>query len=194
MKINNSSISKRKAKKEDANLIARALSMAFGEQCSKALCGDDYLSVFEEIASCEDSQYSFRNALIAEYEGKAAGVICGYDGARLEELKHKSLEIIKKRTGKEVFVEKETGEGEFYIDSLGVLPEYRGQGLGKELLQEMTEQAFEQGHSLVGLLVDYNNPKAEALYEKLGFKKMETVDFLGHKMWHMQIQDEKPEE
>lgn len=194
MKKNNSAISKRKAKKEDANLIARALSMAIGEESAKELCGEDYLSVFEEIASCEDSQYSFRNALIAEYKGEAAGAICGYDGARLEELKEKSLEIIRKRTGRDIQIEPETHEGEFYIDSLGVLPQFRGLGLGGELMRAMTDQAFEQGHSLVGLLVDQNNAKAEALYEKLGFKKMESVDFLGHKMWHMQIKELIPEE
>lgn len=194
MTKNNSTITKRRAKKEDANLIAQALTMAFGEECAKALCGEDYLRIFEEIASCEDSQYSFNNALIAEYNGECAGAICGYDGAKLEELKKKSLEIIRKHTGKEVEIEAETHEGEFYIDSLGVLPQYRGLGLGRELMLTMTDQAFKQGHSLVGLLVDQNNTKAEALYRKLGFERMESVDFLGHKMWHMQIKELIPEE
>lgn len=183
-------ITHRAARKEDAPLIAKAVAMAFGDECVKALCGDDYLNVLEDIAKSEDSQYSFKNALIAKVDGLPAGAICGYDGGELSKLKARTLEMVKEHTGLEAQVEKETQAGEFYIDSLGILPEYRGQGLGSKLLTAMCDHAHKNGHSLVGLLVDYNNPKAEALYHKLGFKRIETVDFLGHKMWHLQIQED----
>ena len=183
-------ITHRAARKEDAPLIAKAVAMAFGDECVKALCGDDYLNVLEDIAKSEDSQYSFKNALIAEVDGLPAGAICGYDGGELSKLKARTLEMVKEHTGLEAQVEKETQAGEFYIDSLGILPEYRGQGLGSKLLTAMCDHANKNGHSLVGLLVDYNNPKAEALYKKLGFKRIETVDFLGHKMWHLQIHED----
>ena len=183
-------ITHRAARKEDAPLIAKAVAMAFGDECVKALCGDDYLNVLEDIAKSEDSLYSFKNALIAEVDGLPAGAICGYDGGELSKLKARTLEMVKEHTGLEAQVEEETQAGEFYIDSLGILPEYRGQGLGSKLLTAMCDHAHENGHSLVGLLVDYNNPKAEALYQKLGFKRIETVDFLGHKMWHLQIHED----
>ena len=34
-------ITHRAARKEDAPLIAKAVAMAFGDECVKALCGDD---------------------------------------------------------------------------------------------------------------------------------------------------------
>ena len=85
-------ITHRAARKEDAPLIAKAVAMAFGDECVKALCGDDYLNVLEDIAKSEDSQYSFKNAIIAEVDGLPAGAICGYDGSELSKLKARTLE------------------------------------------------------------------------------------------------------
>lgn len=179
----------RPAKKEDAPLIAKAVAMAFGEECIKLYCGNNYIDVLENIAMSENCQYSFRNVIIAEIDGIPAGAICGYDGAKMPEIKKNTIELIRKQVDTKVTIEEETKDGEFYIDSLGVLPEFRGQGIGSTLLKAMRDQALEEGHPLVGLLVDYNNPKAEALYKKLGFKRIDTTSLLGHKMWHMQTSE-----
>ena len=45
----------------------------------------------------------------------------------------------------------------------------------------------EAGHEHVGLIVDFDNPRAEKLYASLGFVRMEATKFLGHDMWHMQV-------
>ena len=41
------------------------------------------MTVLEELARMETSQYSWRNALVAEVDGALAGAVIGYDGARL---------------------------------------------------------------------------------------------------------------
>ncbi len=179
-------VSYRSAKKEDAPLIAQVLAMAFGEECSENYLGEDYLHVFEDIAKSEDSLYSFKNTIVAEVEGMPVGAVCGYDGAQSPALRRNTLSLIKEKTGREAHIEKETQEDEFYIDSLGILPQFRGKGLGSKLLLQMRDMAFSQGHPLVGLLVDENNTKAKELYEKLGFKQKESTSLLGHRMWHLQ--------
>ena len=68
----------------------------------------------------------------------------------------------------------------------GVMPEMRGHGIGARLLERMRDEAFDAGYRRVGLLVDLINPKAERLYERLGFRRVGEVSFLGHKMHHMQ--------
>ena len=176
----------RPANREDASLIADVIALAFGDECVKTLCGDDYKKVLEEIARSEDAQYSYRNVIVAEVDGKPAGAVCGYDGDDIIKLRQRTLELIKKYTGNDAYIEEESSGGEFYIDSLAVLPEYRGKGLGRELLVAMRNHAFENGHQIVGLIVDENNPKAEALYNKLGFKRYNSMMLLGHKMWHLQ--------
>jgi ribosomal protein S18 acetylase RimI-like enzyme len=146
---------------------------------------------FVELAGREESQYSYRNALVGEVDGVAAGAVVGYDGALLQRLRKPLLDMIAERIGKVPFIEDETSAGEFYVDSLAVLPQFRGRGVGRSLLSAMRDNAFAAGFSHVGLLVDFENPSAEALYNSLGFKRVNATTFLGHNMWHLQVKREE---
>jgi ribosomal protein S18 acetylase RimI-like enzyme len=142
--------------------------------------------IFMELAGRDSSQYSYRNALVAEVDGVLAGAVVGYDGANLHVLREPLLELVELRMGKVLEIEDETSAGEFYADSLAVLPAYRGYGVGRTLLAALCDRAFAGGFTKVGLLVDVDNPRAEALYRKLGFGRVNPTTFLGHAMWHMQ--------
>ena len=179
-------ITVRRAAAADAPIIAAALAMALGEDAVEQYCGKDYLSVLEELARMEQSQYSYRHALVAEADGVTAGAVVGYDGARLQELKEPTLQLIRRRTGRMPALEDETGPGEFYLDSVGVLPEFRGCGVGSRLLVALRDKALSEGHGRIGLLVDRENPSAERLYLSLGFRRIAARTFLGHAMWHLQ--------
>ena len=169
-------------------MIASAVVMAIGgDESVRRYCGDDYMTVLEELARMETSQYSWRNALVAEVDGALAGAVIGYDGARLQELRSHTFDVIRMHIGTEVpYVGDETGPGEFYLDSIAVLPAFRGCGVGGRLLAAMRDRALAEGHERVGLLVDFGNPDAERLYLSLGFRRMEERQFLGHDMWHLQ--------
>ncbi len=60
------------------------------------------------------------------------------------------------------------GEGE--LDRVGVLPEYRGQGLGEKLLVTMLEYAKDRGVKDITLEVRAGNEPAKGLYGKYGFQ------------------------
>ena len=63
----------RQASEDDAQLIASAVVMAIGgDESVRKYCGDDYMTVLEELARMETSQYSWRNALVAEVDGALA--------------------------------------------------------------------------------------------------------------------------
>lgn len=171
----------RPAKREDAATIAEAVCMAVGYDTTSPL-----FPVFLELAGREVAQYSYRNVLIAEVNGEVAGAIVGYDGAELKELREPIYSLLKQHLGEVPHIEDETEAGEYYLDSLGVLPAFRGMSVGTALLNAATERAFAEGHERVGLIVDYDNPDAERLYSSLGFERVGTKLFLGHKMWHMQ--------
>lgn len=180
-------ITVREAAAADARLIAQAVAMAMGEEIAKAYCGvENYLEVLTEIARMEDSQYSYRNALVALADDRPAGAIVGYDGGSLHRLRDRTLAVIRRFNPRLSVLEEETGAGEFYLDSVGVLPEFRGCGIGRRLLLAMKERAFAAGHACVGLLVDEANPDAERLYVALGFARVGTKRFFGHRMWHLQ--------
>jgi RimJ/RimL family protein N-acetyltransferase len=52
---------------------------------------------------------------------------------------------------------------------MGIIPAYRGQGLGLRLLETTLERAGEAGFVRVELAVYADNTRAIALYEKVGF-------------------------
>lgn len=177
----------RPATTSDAPIIASALAMALGKASMRTYCGENYREVLEELARMEHTQYSYHNALVADINGHPAGAIVGYDGARLHELRKPTLALIQERTGQRFEgVEDETSAGEYYLDSLGVLPEYRNLGIGRKLLTALRDKAFAKGHEKTGLLVDKENPDAERLYLSLGFQRIEARKLFGHQMWHLQ--------
>ena len=173
----------REAAVDDASLVGEVVLMALGYDNTHPMA-----PIFAELAARELSQYSYRNALVAEVDGVAVGAIIGYDGARLDELRKPLYELMVERFGSVRQVEDETSAGEFYLDSLAVLPQFRGKGVGGALLVAARDRAFVAGYERVGLIVDFANPRAEALYNSLGFERVNVIKFLGHDMWHLQVQ------
>ena len=177
----------RAAKQEDAAIVARAVAMAIGDEVAlRSYCGDDYLAVLAEMARGEATQYSWRYALVAEVDGVRAGASVGYDGARLDVLREGTFAVLRACIGRIPVIADETEAGECYLDSVGVLPEYRGLGVGRALVAAFCDKAFAEGHECVGLIVDYDNPEAERLYTSLGFGRVGRRLFFGHQMWHLQ--------
>lgn len=56
-----------------------------------------------------------------------------------------------------------------YIYAFGVLPEYRRNGYGREILEDILPRLFGEGWTAVGLEVDADNTPAQALYHAVGF-------------------------
>ena len=179
-------ISIRPATPADAATIAHVVAMAIGnEQALCDYCGANHHSVLTAVAQADATQYSWRYALIAEIDGSVAGAIVGYDGAELEKLREGTFAIIREHIGRVPTIPNETEAGEYYLDSVGVEPAYRGRGVARALVAALCEKAFKEGRERVGLIVDSDNPKAERLYASLGFERVGTRLFFGHHMWHL---------
>ncbi len=54
--------------------------------------------------------------------------------------------------------------------AIGLLPEFRGKGIGRRLMQVVIEKAKMQGLTRIELTVREENENAIALYKKLGFE------------------------
>lgn len=181
----------RKATKEDAGQIARIITMAFHpDLCDNMSVGNGTEIIFDlmsRLATKEESQYSYRNTLVCEVDGCVAGGACGYDGKDFHRLREALFSDLREN-GLPVpdGLSEETEEGEFYIDSVAVFPEYRGKGIASMLIGAMEGWAADMGIRTIGLLVDADNPAAERLYSRLGFERKGVKPFLGHMMYHMQ--------
>ncbi|WP_435607352.1 GNAT family N-acetyltransferase [Pseudomonas knackmussii] len=60
-----------------------------------------------------------------------------------------------------------------YLAHLGVDPSLRSQGVGRELIEHFIERGRRAGLKTAALDVSAANPRAQALYEKLGFEVQE---------------------
>ena len=178
----------RKARKEDATHIAELFMLAWPLEDILESNGITYQELHTSItmvAANQETVYSYKNTIVAEVDGKVVGAICAYDGADYQRLKQPIVDMIGTSSG---FAQlKETEAGEFYIDSIGVLPEYRGQGIASQLIAVQIEHARSHGHKVAGLIVDEDNPQAETLYTRLGFRHIDQKDFFGHAMKHLVI-------
>ena len=73
------------------------------------------------------------------------------------------LKIIEDQ-GRAIGVLDATDHGEFvYLGWIELVPEYQGRGVGSAIIRELTEQRSVRLHVFV------SNPRARALYERLGF-------------------------
>ncbi|HMV29052.1 MAG TPA: GNAT family N-acetyltransferase, partial [Anaerolineales bacterium] len=57
-----------------------------------------------------------------------------------------------------------------YIAHLGVHPSMQGKGIGTQLVEHLMEQGRNAGKTHTALDVSVLNPRAQVLYERLGFK------------------------
>lgn len=186
MKIVNAEIS-------DAPLIGETVVMAVGDEITERFAyprpKDDVLKLFTNLASRDDSQYSYTNTLKAlSDEGKPMGFIIGYDGEKLPQLRQAFFEEVRTMLGREMEgkIPDECSPDEFYLDSLAVFPQYRGSGIARSLISAMARRAAEYGKPL-GLLCDKDNTRARRLYDSLGFIKVGETPFADEMMNHLQI-------
>ncbi len=182
------------ANKTQADTIATLIMEAMNHKCCQYFAGkhhtlDDFHRMMTSLVLRGDSQYSYRNTLVAIDEDSAVMGICvAYDGGKLHELRKAFLEESLKAFGIDHSgIADETQAGEFYIDSVCVDRRFRGKGVASALLRATMARAADLGHPIVGLLVDKGNPLAERLYTRLGFCYANDTSWGGHPMKHLVI-------
>lgn len=74
------------------------------------------------------------------------------------------------------FYELTTKGGDGWIEAIGILPDHRGCGYAKEVLNTCRQHFLEQGISKMGLLVMDSNTKAYSTYLNYGFTHMSTYN------------------
>lgn len=132
--------------------------------------------------------YSYENTFVAVDEtGNIAGALTGYDGDRFTVLRQPVLDLMRQQYGNNLVPEPETEGKEFYLDAIAVTPAARGKGAGSLLLQHAVDYAQAKGFKQAGLLVDLENPGAQKLYERMGFRLGAAINFAGGRYYHMFI-------
>ena len=139
-----------------------------------------------KVCSEDDTLYSYRNARIAQVDGKPAGCLISYDGKGYSGSRAKTFAMFADMGIHINIGGPETGPGEYYLDSMAVRPECRGLRLGHLLMEDALEIARKTPECLkAGLFVEKGKPRLRDYYAKLGFrveKEMEAFGSIFYKM------------
>lgn len=109
--------------------------------------------------------------------------------ARVREALEETHEILLSRPGNAIFIAETadgrraglvwfgenrnlvTGDIEAWIYNITVSPDFRGQGIGTQLLNHAEAHARDEGYRTVGLMVAVHNETARRLYERLNYRE-----------------------
>ena len=173
----------RDATSEDAPFIARVVLAGIELLDMDAALPDNQRVLYEHlvgICRMDDTLYSYRNTRIAEVDGCAVGALVAYDGARYAKMREKTFGFVKQISGMDLnHNAMETGPGEFYLDSMALLSDYRGVGIGKMLMRDRVDFSLSNGFQKVTLLVDKDKPRLQRYYECEGFAFSEEMFVFG---------------
>lgn len=139
----------RKATNQDAREVARHNAIYFGEEQNDELCSSPDGELGESgLMMPEDEERKGMTIYFIEFNGQVVGKV--------------HLQLI-------------AGVGGIY--GLGVLPEFRGKGFGRAVLQNAVERLKEAGAQDIMLQVATENANALHLYESCGFVTTSTMDY-----------------
>lgn len=171
--MNNRTLRLRQATPDDVPFVAWIIITAIGIEHPEAAL----LESVTTMCRRDDVLYSWRNTILAEVDGRVVGGLTQYDGARYAEMRAITFPLIEQACGIDYSdMDLETSSGEYYLDSMAVLPEYRGQGIATALLRDGIARAQAAGIPNVSMIVSPENPKAQQLYESLGFQYIRTIN------------------
>lgn len=180
----------RKASKEDYPFIAKTMMLAMDKIIYEFIGENNYekaIHFLQELIQLENNQYSYQNTVIIEYDYEMAASATFYDGAFLHQLRQPVLDILKQKYNRKISPQDETQNGEIYIDTIAVLQEFQGKGIGSKILDYLIEEIAVKQNKTLGLLVDYSNPSAEKLYTKKGFIVVGEKTLMNDHHKHMQL-------
>lgn len=161
----------RAARKEDARELAQLIDIAgegFGTYLwmQAAGPGESALDVGMKRAQREEGGFSYRNATIAEIEGRTAGLLLGYRLA--DPYETGDLDTLPALVRPLVELES-IAPASWYVNALAAFPQYRNRGLGSRLLAEAERIARAERAPSLSLIVADANEGAMRLYLRSGY-------------------------
>ncbi|MEM6511737.1 MAG: GNAT family N-acetyltransferase [Pseudomonadota bacterium] len=128
--------------------------------------GQSPWEIGRERAMRESGGFSYRNTTVCERSGRIAGALIGYpldpepdpDSTRDMPPMFVPLQELE-----------DLAAGTWYVNVLAAYPEYRGMGVGTQLLMAADDHAARAGNIGLSIIVSDANTDARRLYERLGY-------------------------
>lgn len=168
---------------EDVSFVAQCVLASVG------LCDFREDSVEKGIAehACrrDDTLYSWRNARIAAIEGTPVGCMVSYPGEFYMDARERTFKLFRDAGCPMDETEMETSPGEWYLDSMAIVPVFRGYGIGRLLINDAIDSAIKNGYNQAALIVDCNKPHLRDYYSDLGFMPEREMNAFGERYLKM---------
>ncbi|MGI6112859.1 MAG: GNAT family N-acetyltransferase [Mahellales bacterium] len=163
-------------------IIIESMDIPLFNSASKEQVIDFIVHAFHE----KGNRFSRHNIIVKEIDNHIAGMAVAYSGKDAPALDRNLYRILQKFfPNRSIVIDKEAGENEFYVDSLCVFPDYRGRGVGTQLLKWLEDMAFNKGFTKISLNVECGNLKALELYRFIGYRIEKEITIAGHGYFHM---------
>jgi GNAT superfamily N-acetyltransferase len=186
MEVSIMEISYRNGRKEDCAILAEFINIASGgviEYLLHDLVPDmKPVQMVAHNLSADDSYYSYKNAIVAEYKQNLVGASLSYPSSfhrTAEEMKNflpqDRLEHFKAFNSARV-------EGSLLLYALYVDERFRGKGIGARLITLTKKKAKEEGLNALSLMVFADNIDAHRFYVRCGFKTVKSVELKPHEL------------
>jgi ribosomal protein S18 acetylase RimI-like enzyme len=162
----------RKARIEDSRKLAELMNMA-GEGVPAYLWermagpDEDVMAFGASRVARDEGGFSYTNAYVALCDDVIAGMLLGYrlpdpyDGGPLDDIPV----VVRPLIVLETLV-----PGSWYVNAVATDSAYRGQGVGRKLMEKAEELANLASATALSLIVAEQNVQARRLYEKLGYQ------------------------
>lgn len=178
----------RQAQIKDGSKVAPLIVDAIGEIANRITGEETPEAVIEgliELFEREDNRNSYLNTYVAECNGEVAGMMIVYGGDQAVSLDAQLEKWLAAKNAPVQTIEVEANPDEFYIDTVCVDPQFRGQGIGTILLKYAETLCKEQGYPKLSLSVELQKKRARHLYEKIGYVYSEPWMIIGEEFDHM---------
>ena len=187
----------RAATEGDAAFVAMVVAEALGddvmeqyERMGRRIPEErrEQMALIEKVVRQTGTLYTWRHATIAVgADGAPIGALVAYCGDDYMSRRTLTFGMFEEAGGLSFdaeAMEAETLPGEYYLDSLAVLPSQRGRGVARTLLEAGISEAKALGRPAI-LACAPDNVGAKRLYEALGFRETRIYTIFGHPYWRM---------
>lgn len=136
--------------------------------------------ILASVIEKEQDNLSYRNTIVVELKERVIAIANSYSATNHRITTEMRSFIPKERLELlEDFFDSRI-DNSLFLNALSVEAEYRGQGIGKRLIQKVKRKAKSEGFSSVSLIVWTDNKRAISLYTSLGFQEVKQIEIGFH--------------
>ena len=140
--------------------------------------GENILAIGQQRYERTDTDFSYENCHVVEQDNQVIGLLSSF-------AIHIDPDYVEDDPILAPFMILEEDDS-YYICGVSLFEQYRGQGIGSDLMALAENLAKEKGFSKTSLVVFEDNAGAKKLYERLGYKEVKRSTITPHPLIHFE--------